>query len=322
MVWSSQTTPGHPAHPARTGAYTPPWRKLLPRGMSLGGLTLKQLASSVWHSADDDDITGRAAELAYYFLFAAFPALIFLSSMFGMMAGGASQMNYELMHSLAKVIPPSAFGMVQSTFVSTTKASSAGKLTFGAVTALWTATYGMAATQTVLNAVYRIKETRPFWKTRSIAIGLTLAMLVLVFSAMLLLLSGGWIAKFLMNDLLVNAPIFLLWKFLQVGISLFFLALVFSLTYYWGPDLAEPQWHWMTPGAMVGICGWLLISIGFRIYLHHFNSYAITYGSVGAVIILLTWLYVSGLMVLLGAEINATIERASGQVKTNEADPG
>jgi membrane protein len=102
----------------------------------------------------------------------------------------------------------------------------------------------------------------------------------------------------------------LAWKVIQVFASLFFMSLVFSLTYHWGPDRKGHKWKWISPGSIVGICGWLAVSIGFRIYLHFFNSYAVLYGSFGTVIILLTWFYVSGLMLLLGAEIDATIVRA------------
>lgn|SRR5487761_1172483 len=296
---------------APPSAYGDRWRSVVPSSLSLGGLSLRQLASKVWSSANDDDIVDRAAELAYYFLFALFPGLIFLSSMFGMIASTASQLNFELMYYLAKVIPPDAFGLVLNVFNTTTKASSTGKLTFGAVTALWSATYGMASAQSTLNVVYRLKESRPFWKARLIALGLTLAVILLAFSAMLLSLFGGFIARFLINDALLDGPVGLIWKAIEICISLFFFSLVFSLTYRWAPDLKQRRWRWITPGSIVGISGWVLISMAFRFYLHYFNSYAVMYGTFGAVIILLTWFYVSGLMLLLGAEINVIIERAA-----------
>jgi membrane protein len=281
------------------------------KGLSLGGLTIPQLLRGVWTAANDDDIIDRAAELAYYFLFALFPALLFLSAMFGLFASTRTQSNLELMLYLGRVIPPGAFGMVETTLAATSKGGATGNIVFGALAALWAATYGMSSAQSVLNTVYRVKERRPFWKAKAIALAMTLAIFVLVFCAMLLLMLGDYIIKLLVDTWMVNGSLMVIWKTVQVLASLFFMSLVFSITYHWGPDRKRHKWRWISPGAIVGICGWVAVSVGFRIYLHFFNSYTLLYGSVGTVIILLTWFYVSGLMLLLGAEINATIERAA-----------
>lgn len=280
-------------------------------GLSLGGLSWRQLAQNVWESANEDAIIDRAAELAYYFLFALFPALIFLSAMFGLFASTKTQSNVELMLYLSRVIPPSAFTMVETTFAATTKGVATGNIVFGAVAALWAATYGMSSAQSVLNTVYRVKERRPYWKAKLIAGAMTLAIFVLVFSAMLLLIVGDYLAGLLANHWLLSRPAAVTWTTVQVVAMLFFMSLVFSITYHWGPDRKGHPWQWISPGSIVGLCGWLTVSVGLRVYLHFFNTYALLYGSVGAVIILLTWFYVSGLMLLLGAEINATIERAA-----------
>jgi len=277
--------------------------------LSLGGLSWRKIVVRVWRSANDDEIFNRAAELAYYFLFSLFPALIFLSAMFGLFATTRTQSNVVLMLYLSKVIPPGAFGIVANAFTTTARNADGGKVLFGSITALWAAAYGMSSAQTILNSVYRVKESRPYWKVKLIAILLTLAIFVLVFFSMMLLLLGDYVIKLVVSDQLVNHSILIAWKVVQVIASLFLMSLVFSLTYHWGPDRRGAKWRWVSPGSIVGICGWLIVSIGFRIYLHFFNSYAILYGSVGTVIILLTWFYVSGLMLLMGAEINAVIER-------------
>jgi membrane protein len=93
------------------------------------------------------------------------------------------------------------------------------------------------------------------------------------------------------------------------------LALTFAVIYYWAPDVKTRCWHWMTPGGAIGILGWLIASLGFRAYIHFFNSFSPTYGSLGAVIILLTWFYITGLMLLLGAEINSEIEAAAAETR-------
>ena len=292
------------------------------KDLSLGGLTLWTLLKRVWVASNEDDILDRAAEVAYYFLFALFPALIFISAMFGIFASTKTQSNLELMLYMRRIVPPAAFGLVQSAFTSTTKAASGSTLTLGALATLWSAAYAMSSAQTVMNVIFRIKETRPFWKAKLIAVLLTLVIFVLVVLAMLLLILGNDVAKMVAAQWSLGSSASIVWEIIQAIAALFFLSLVFSLTYHWGPDRKKHQWRWISPGSIVGISGWVLVSIGFRIYLHYFNTYAVTYGSLGAVIILLTWFYVSGLMLLLGAEINAVILRAETHDTTPEAASG
>jgi len=278
--------------------------------LSLHGVRWKVLLAAVWKSANEDDIMDRSAELAYYFFYALFPALIFLSAMFGLFVSRRQELNLELMLYLAKVIPPGAFGLVDAAFRATTRASTTGGLTFGAIATLWSATYAMSSAQSTLNVVFRTKESRPIWKAKLIAGVLTLVLFVLVCSALLLLTLGDYLARLLIDDVLVDPSALMVWKLIQIAASFFLLTLIFSLTYRWGPSKPDVRWTWISPGAVVGIAGWLTISVAFRIYLHHFNTYATTYGALGAVIILLTWFYISGLMLLVGAEINASLERA------------
>lgn len=283
----------------------------LPGALSLGGLSVGALTRRVWSSLIQDEVVDRSAELAYYFLFAMFPALILLSGMFSLFASTSARANLELMLYLAKVIPPAAFASVETAFSQTTRESNTGHILFGAIAALWAATYGMSSAQTILNAIYRTKESRPYWKAKAIAMISTMAIFVLVCSAMLLLILGDDLAKFLSDDLMFNPLLLALWKVVKFVAAMFFLAMVFSITYRWGPAGKNRPWRWISPGAIVGIVGWLAVSMGFRIYLHFYDPYATTYGSFGAVIVLLTWFYVSGFMLLLGAEINSTIERAA-----------
>lgn len=277
--------------------------------LSLGGLSVVILARRVWTSLIQDEIVDRSAELAYYFLFAMFPALILLSGMFSLFASTSARANLELMLYLAKVIPPAAFESVQAAFGQTTHHSNTGHIAFGAITALWAATLGMSSAQAVLNAIYRTRETRPYWKAKAIAMICTMAIFVLVSSAMLLLVLGDDVAKIFSSSLMFDPVMMHLWEIVKFVAALFFMLLVFSITYRWGPAGDDRHWGWISPGAIVGVFGWLAVSIGFRVYLHFYNPYTTTYGSFGAVIVLLTWFYASGFMLLLGAEINSTIEQ-------------
>ena len=301
-------------------------RRHRPSALSLGGLSVGNLARRVWASLIQDEIIDRSAELAYYFLFAMFPGLILLSGMFSLFASTSARANLELMLYLAKVIPPAAFESVQTAFSQTTHYSSTGHIAFGAITALWAATFGMSSAQTILNVIYRTRESRPYWKAKAIAMISTMAIFVLVCSAMLLLILGDDVAKIFSSDLMFDPAMMHLWEVVKFVAALFFMLLVFSITYRWGPAGDDRHWRWISPGAIVGIFGWLAVSIGFRVYLHFYNPYATTYGSFGAVIVLLTWFYVSGFMLLLGAEINSTIEQAATgptvPIKDGEGDAG
>ncbi len=261
----------------------------------------------------DDNLLSRAAELGYYFLFALFPTLVLASSILGLAAKKASTVYVALLNYLAIVIPHSAFQMVIDTFNQTTQAASGGKITFGLAAALWSASVGFAAIQDTANIVYKVRETRPYWKSKLEAIGVTVLLSVVVTITLAVLLFTDYIVRrvklFGIRHYMVVTEIAVV-KVVAWIIVVALLMLLFAIIYYFAPDIKNKCWHWFTPGAAIGIFGWLAASIGLRIYLHYFNSYSATYGSLGAVIILLTWFYITGLMLLAGAEINSEIQAA------------
>lgn len=274
------------------------------------------VAIRAWKSILTDRLFGRAAELGFYFLFALFPTLFCASSILGLAAGSASQFYDRLLSYLALVIPTSALGTVLQTFNETTAAATPGKLTFGLIAAIWSASVGISAIQDALNAVYKVQDTRSYFTARIYAIGLTIVLTVVVTLILIAMLGGDLVAAIAnhssYNRFLTIAAAFSA-RLIGWTISAAFLALSFAVIYYWAPDVKARCWHWFTPGGTVGILGWLIASLGLRIYLHFFDSYSVTYGSLGAVIILLTWFYITGLMLLVGAEINSEIEAASAQ---------
>ncbi len=271
---------------------------------TLKGISVRKLGAQIWQSVLDDDVFGRSAQLAYYFFFAIFPGLVFLSSVLGLMGRAGSSVIENLLTNLSRLLPPSAYQILLGAFHETARASGAGKLAFGAVVALWSATAGMTAIEDTLNAVYKVRETRPLWKQYLTAIALTLVTAVIMFLAMSVLFYVNATVHFLR----LGTPIALIIRIAAWPVAFALLALLFAITYYWAPDVKQGRWQWITPGAFVGILGWILASVALRIYLHFFNSYSATYGSLGAVIILLTWFYVSGLMLLVGAAVNSSIE--------------
>jgi membrane protein len=281
---------------------------------NLEGIPLSVVVKHVWRSFLDDNLVGRAAELGFYFIFALFPSLFTATSLLGLAARSASHIYYSLLGYLSIVIPHDAMGMVLGTFNQTTSGASSGKLTFGLVAAVWSASVGFSAIQDSLNVVYKIRETRSYFAARFSAIGVTILLMGLVTLILASLLGADFFARLAhlhIYDHFLAALTALVSRIVGWAFAVVLLSLFFAVIYYFAPDVKRSHWHWLTPGSVIGIVGWLLTSMGLRLYVHFFNNYSLTYGSLGAVIILLTWFYLTGLMLLLGAEINSEIEAAA-----------
>lgn len=285
----------------------------------LGGLSWLELAKRVWKEVQADNVFGRAAELSYYFLLALFPFLIFLTSAIGLVLGSGTGTRHMLFAYLARIMPPSAFQLIDNTMLEVSSASGGGKLSFGILAALWAASNGLTAITESLNTAYDLPESRPWWKQRLIAIGLTVALSVLIIVALVLVVAGGRIAEWLAATYGLGETFPMAWKIIQWPVVLGCMTLAFALIYYFAPDFHKQSWVWLTPGAAIGVALWLLVSLGFRAYLHFFNSYSATYGSLGAVIILMLWLYFTGAAVLIGGEVNSEIENAAAKQGEPEA---
>jgi membrane protein len=275
---------------------------------NLRRLSLKLIAQRTWASMLRADVTGRSAQLAYYFFFSLFPGLVAASALLGMVAASGQEFSDRLVDYLATVIPPSAFAIVLTTFDQTTHASSGRKVLLGLLAALWAASAGTSAIQDALNSVHRIEDDRPYWKARLQAIGLTIAIVIIFAAALSVLMGGDVLAGYLSR--IIRIPLFftIFSRMLTWPIAFAIVSVAFALVYYVAPDIHDAKWRWITPGSMIGSLLWLLASSGLRVYLHFFNSYSVTYGSLGAVIVLLTWFYLGGLALLMGAQINVVIE--------------
>ena len=273
-------------------------------------LSWKDLAKRVWSETKDDDVFGNAAKLAYYFLLALFPLLIFLTSVIGIIIGSGSGMRHVLFNYLSRVMPAGAFELINKTLWEVSTASGAGKLSFGFLAALWAASSGVGAIRQALNTAFDVKEKRSWWRQRATAVGLTLTLSVLIITALAIVLGGSKIADHLTSMYVIGRASAIAWKIVQWPIALAFMLLAFALIYFFAPNLRTQSWKWITPGSVAGVVLWLAVSFGFKAYLHFFNSYSKTYGSLGAVIVLMLWLYLTGLAVLIGGEINSEIENA------------
>ena len=281
------------------------------------GVAPMAVLKRTFHSFNEDNLLSRAAELGYYFLFALFPTLVTASAIVGLVVR-SGDLYLKLLNYLALVVPPDAFKLVLETFNQTTTHSSGGKLAFGLAAGLWSASVGFSAIQDTLNVVYKVKETRPYWKVKGAAILVTVLLSAIVILVLGAMFAGSFGAHWLYLHIgphVVALAVDGLVRFVAWLVAALLCVLLFAVIYYFAPDVKNKQWRWFTPGAAVGIGGWVLASISLRVYLHYFNSYSVTYGSLGAVIILLTWFYITGLMLLIGAELNSEIEAAAAECR-------
>jgi membrane protein len=287
----------------------------------LGGLSWKELATRVWSEINEDDIFGRSAQLSYYFLLALFPLLLFITAVLGQFADAGSELRENLLSLLGSVVPQEAGDLIHETIEKVEEGSGGGKISFGILATLWAASNGMTAICQTLNIAYEVEETRPWWKVRLISLGLTIALAVLILSALTLMLFGGHIAEYVAASFSFGQVFTWGWKILQWPVVLIFVLAAFGLIYYLAPNVKKRSWHWVSPGATVAVVLWLVVSFGFRAYLSYFNSYNATYGSLGAVIILMLWFYLTGAAILIGGEVNSEIDLATTGKTEQQVDP-
>ncbi len=272
------------------------------RGISLFAL-LKRLVR-LWV---DHTIPGRAAQLAYYFVFALFPMLAFMVTLAAYLPTENVVSNL-IERASYTMMPESTVAMLEDQLNALTQKTHPRILTFGFLVAWWSASRGVDALRAALNLAYDVKESRSFWKTQGLALLITLSgavLLVLGFSAIAL---GGKAGSWLAHKLNVGSEYLKLWLWLRWPITAALLMLSLALTYYLLPDVKQ-RFRFITLGSVVSTLAWLAATWGFTQFVEHFGQYNVTYGTIGGVIILLTWFYISGLLFITGGEINAILEQ-------------
>lgn len=277
----------------------------------LGGLTSWQLSKRVYYEFNEDEVLTRSAALSFYFVAAMVPMLFFVVAVLGFFAQ-SHNLQSSLFNYAGRFMPPDAFTLLQKTLKEISSNTTGWKLALGLVLALWSGSGGISSVMDALNRCYHVTDSRPYWKQKLISILLTIGVAALTIVALVIVLYGGNIAQFVGSHTGLSEVTVMAWRILQWPLAIFFVVLAFALMYYWGPD-ADQRWTWITPGSLVGVLVWIGVSILFRVYLHFFNSYSKTYGSLGAVIILLYWLFITGLAILIGGEINSEIENAAAK---------
>jgi membrane protein len=261
-----------------------------------------------------------AAQLAYYFFLALFPALLFLIALAGVVADAG--LVTRLVNMMSGAVPPDVANILRQQLVSISQGGQGGIMTFGVLAALWSSSAGIVALMEALNRAYDVEDARPWWKRRLTAILLTFGVAAFILASFALVLTGPQLADWFAAQFGLGNAFEWAWKILQWPLVFVLVATAFALIYYFAPDV-DQDFVFLTPGSVVATTLWLLGSLAFRIYVVNFGSYNATYGAIGGVVVLLLWLYISGLVVIIGAELSAEIEHASEHGKAaGEKRPG
>ncbi|SRR5579883_233935 len=288
---------------------TSPWK--------LGGLNLKELGKRTWKAVNADNAYDSAAALGYYFLFALIPMLIFLVSMLATF--GSPHLFDLVLNNLGRTMPEGAYKLISSEMVNVLNEAKEGLLTFGIVATLWSASSGVVSTMDGLNRAYEVQEQRSFIKRRLIAIGLTIALSLLTIVGAGLLVASDQIGKLLESLTSIHAMEYVgAVAGIVFGLAIMFFGL--ELVYYYGPNVANPRWYWATPGSATAVVIFLIASFAFSLYVRFSNTYSsATYGTLGGVMLLMFWLYLLGLAIVIGGEVNSEIAKAARKRGNSEA---
>ncbi len=270
------------------------------------GMGWKELAVAVKNELTRDYLTDWAAAVTYSGVMALFPFLLFLLALASLFI--TPDQAESLVNQLSKVAPQEVTKIVGDRIRAIASEGRGGLLTVGAVVALWSASSGMAEVQRALNIVYGVREERPFWKARGIALLMTLLTGALAIVAALVAIASPALAS------AIGGPIGTLMVWLRLPTAGLLMMLLWAVLYYALPDV-EQEFKFITPGSVMGVIVWVIASWGFSLYVSSFGKYEATYGSVGGIIVMLLWMWISSVVLLLGAEVNAVIEHKSEEGK-------
>jgi membrane protein len=284
--------------------------KRIRTGHELGGWTLRGVIGRTWKRFWKDRILDQSATLSFYFLLSLFPLLLFLFALLGFLLQSGPQLRETLHESLAAVVPQSASGLIDRTLGEIIQGAGAIGLSTALLFTWWSASQGMLAIIDGLNIAYQVKDSRPWLKKFAVASGLTMGSLAMLAAALMMLLYGGRLSDIVIGYFGFRSFLAGLWQALQWLLLLAFALMAFNLIYFFAPNVERRRWRWLMPGTVAGVSLWLAVSFGFKVYLIYFNSFTVTYGSIGAVIILLLWFYLTGIAILVGGEVNAAIDEA------------
>jgi membrane protein len=257
----------------------------------------------------EDNLTDWAAALTYYAILSIFPALLVMVSILGLIGQSATQ---PLLDNLTEVAPGPAQEIVTNAIQNLNQNQGAAGilLVVALATALWSASSYVGAFMRASNSIYEVREGRPFWKLRPVQIAITLVMMILVTIGAVAVVLTGPLAEQVGNVIGLGDAAVTAWDIAKWPVLVLLVSFMFSVLYWAAPNVKQPGFRWLTPGGVLAVVLWILASAGFALYVANFASYNKTYGGLGGVIVFLIWLWISNIAVLLGAELNAELERA------------
>jgi membrane protein len=258
------------------------------------------LLKELWARILGDDLSGLSAQLAYYFLLSLFPLLIFLFTLLPYLP----IQEKDLLSFLNDFAPGEAMDLIEKNLEGVMDKHSGGLLSLGIIGTIWSASNGINAIVRAFNKAYDVKESRSFFVARGMAILLTFAMIFVFIIALLLPVFGKEIGVFLFSEFGLSRQFLVIWGMMRWLLSAIILFLIFTGLYWIAPNV-KMRCRSAFPGALFATIGWIFVSLGFSFYVGNFGNYTATYGGIGAIIVLMIWLYLSGFIIVLGGEINA-----------------
>ena len=250
----------------------------------------------------DDDIFALAAQLAYYLILSFFPFLIFLLTLVGF----SNLDSMEVLGALRAMLPTSAFELIYKIIIEIIEKQNTGLLGASLLLVIWSASSAFRAVIKGINKAYGLSENRSFIKRAFIAVICTFALAFLIMLTLVMLVFGRLIGDLLASYLPFPVVVYKVWNFLRYVIVVFMMILIFASIYRYTPS-KRLRWREVIPGAVACTGGWLIVSLGFSFYINNFSNYSKIYGGLGAVIILMTWLYLTSIILIGGGEINSVI---------------
>ena len=276
----------------------------------LGGLSWTELGARVWREAQEDDLLGRAAQLAFYLLLALFPALVCFTALVGLLP--LKPVIPQLLAYLRGMLPADALSLLEKYLQQVVAGSGGSLLSLGLLGALWASSSGLTAIMRALNVVYDTQETRAYWKIWVTAIAMTIGLAGFIILSTTLVLAGEHIAAGVAHLLGFGELFTIGWIIVEWPLVIVFMLVAVSVIYYFGPDV-DQEWRWVIPGSLVAVVLWVVVSLGFKLYVENFGNYNVAYGSLGGGIVLMLWVYLSGIALLIGGVLNAEIGKAGGR---------
>ena len=258
-----------------------------------------------------DDMPTYASALAYQALFSLFPFVLFLIALIGFLH---LPQFFDWLEAQALLLLPAQARDEVMPVIRQLQEQKAGLLSAGILVALWSASAGVRSTMHALNAAYDVKEGRPAWKTVSLSLAYTVGLALLMLLIAALMVTGPEVMRWLAGRIGMEQLVVTLWTWLRLPAAVALMVLVVALVYYVAPDV-EQRFRFITPGSVLAVLAWIAASLGFGFYLSNFGNYNAMYGSIGAVIILLLYFYLSAAVLLFGAELNAVIEHRHAEGK-------